>query len=87
MHGADVTQTISLYFLNSNAEKMFQTTVLDLLSIFIASLGHDIGHPGLTNTFHINDSTEMAINYNDISCDRCPYSDICYRKEKDYSNS
>ena len=26
------------------------------------------------------------INYKDISCDRCPYSDICYRKEKDYSD-
>ena len=68
MHGADVTQTISLYFLNSNAEKMFQTTVLDLLSIFIAALGHDIGHPGLTNNFHINASTELAITYNDASC-------------------
>jgi len=68
MHGADVTQTISLYFLNSNAEKMFQTTVLDLLSIFIGALGHDIGHPGLTNNFHINASTELAITYNDASC-------------------
>ena len=68
MHGADVTQTISLFFLNSNAEKMFQTTVLDLLSIFIAALGHDLGHPGLTNNFHVNASTELAITYNDASC-------------------
>ena len=68
MHGADVTQTISLFFLNSNAEKMFQTTVLDLLSIFIAALGHDLGHPGLTNNFHVNASTELAITYNDSSC-------------------
>ncbi len=68
MHGADVTQTISLFFLNSNAEKMFQTTVMDLLSIFIAALGHDIGHPGLTNNFHVNASTELAITYNDSSC-------------------
>ena len=68
MHGADVTQTLCLFFLNRNAEKMFQTTVLDLLSIFIAALGHDIGHPGLTNNFHINASTELAITYNDASC-------------------
>ena len=40
---------------------------MDLLSIIIAALGHDIAHPGLTNTFHINDSTEIAITYNDIS--------------------
>ena len=68
IHGADVTQTICLFFLNSNVEKMFQTTVLDLLSIFIAALGHDIAHPGLTNNFHINASTELAIIYNDSSC-------------------
>ena len=47
---------------------MFRTTVLDLLSIFIAALGHDIGHPGLTNNFQINASTELAITYNDASC-------------------
>jgi hypothetical protein len=47
---------------------MFETTVLDLLSIFIAALGHDIGHPGLTNNFQINASTELAITYNDSSC-------------------
>lgn len=68
MHGADVTQTICLFFLNSNAEKMFQTTVLDLLSIIISALGHDVGHPGLTNNFHINARTELAITYNDASC-------------------
>jgi hypothetical protein len=68
IHGADVTQTICLFFLNSNIEEVCQTKVLDLLSIIIAALGHDIGHPGLTNNFQINASTDMAITYNDISC-------------------
>ena len=68
IHGADVCHSICLYFLNSDIEKLFQTTVLDLLSILIASLGHDLGHPGLTNNFHINAGTELAITYNDISC-------------------
>ena len=68
MHGADVTHTTSLFFLNSNAEILIETNVLDLLSIIIAALGHDIGHPGLTNNFQINALTEMAITYNDISC-------------------
>ena len=67
MHGADVTQSVYIFFIHSNAEKIAKTNVLDLLSIIIASLGHDIAHPGLTNTFHINDSTEIAITYNDIS--------------------
>ena len=68
IHGADVCQSVSLYFLNSSAEKLLQTTVLDLLSIIIASLGHDLGHPGLNNNFHINARTELALMYNDQSC-------------------
>lgn len=67
LHGTDVTQSIYIFFSRSNAEKIAKTNVLDLLSIFIAALGHDIAHPGLTNTFHINDSTDIAIVYNDIS--------------------
>ena len=67
MHGSDVTQSVYIFFTHSNAEKIAKTNVLDLLSIIIAALGHDIAHPGLTNTFHINDSTEIAITYNDIS--------------------
>ena len=68
IHGSDVTQTICLFFLNSNIEEVGQTKVLDLLSIFIAALGHDIAHPGLNNNFQINSSSDMAITYNDISC-------------------
>ena len=68
LHGADVTQTVSLYFINSNAEEILDTKVIDILSIIISSIGHDIGHPGLTNNFQINASSDMAITYNDISC-------------------
>ena len=68
MHGADVTQMVSLFFLNSNAEEICETNVLDLLGILIASLGHDLGHPGLTNNFQINSCSKMAITYNDQSC-------------------
>ena len=67
LHGSDVTHSVYIFFTHSNVEKTAKTNVLDLLSIIIAALGHDIGHPGLTNTFHINDSTEIAITYNDIS--------------------
>ena len=68
MHGADVTQTVCLFFLNSNAEEVCQSLVLDLLGILIAALGHDLGHPGLTNPYHINASSELALTYNDASC-------------------
>ena len=67
MHGSDVTQSSYIFFTHSNAEKIAKTNVIDILSIIIAALGHDLGHPGLTNMFHMNDSTEIAITYNDIS--------------------
>ena len=67
MHGADVTQSAYIYITHSNAEKIAKTNVIDILSIIIAALGHDLGHPGLTNMYHMNDSTEIAITYNDIS--------------------
>ena len=68
IHGADVTQTITLFFLNSNAESACATNMLDILSILIAALGHDVGHPGYTNSFQINSNSDIALTYNDISC-------------------
>ena len=68
LHGADVTQSLMVFFLNSNSEEICETTVLDLLGMIISAMGHDLGHPGLNNGFHINASTELGITYNDKSC-------------------
>ena len=68
MHGTDVTHTLSFFFLYSNIEEICQTNILDILGMFISALGHDIGHPGLTNNYHINANSELAATYNDISC-------------------
>ena len=68
LHGADVTQTLCVFFINSNAEEICETSVLDLLGIIVSAMGHDLGHPGLTNNFHINAQTDLAMTYNDISC-------------------
>ena len=67
LQGADVTQSLCVYFLNSNAEEICETTVLDLLGIVISALGHDLGHPGLNNNYLINSSNDLAITYNDAS--------------------
>jgi len=68
LHGADVTQSLCVFFLNSNAEEICETTVLDLLGMIVSALGHDLGHPGLNNNYLINASHDLAINYNDASC-------------------
>jgi len=68
LHGSDVTQSVCLFFINSNVEEISETTVLDLLGIIISAMGHDLGHPGYNNNFHINAFTDLALTYNDASC-------------------
>ena len=68
LHGADVAQSLCIYFINSKAEEICETTVLDLLGMVVSALGHDLGHPGYNNNFHINSSSDLAITYNDASC-------------------
>jgi hypothetical protein len=42
-------------------------TKLDLASIFVSCLLHDIKHPGLNNTYQMNKMTKVALKYNDKS--------------------
>ena len=79
LHGADVTQSLCIFFLNTNAEEICETSVLDLLGMIISAMGHDLGHPGLNNNFHINACTELGITYNDASCLENYHSSFLFR--------
>ena len=68
LHGADVTQSLTLFVIQTNAEEISESTVLDLLGLAISAMGHDLGHPGYNNNFHVNASTDLALTYNDSSC-------------------
>eukprot|EP00443_Scrippsiella_acuminata_P001248 CAMPEP_0115191626 /NCGR_PEP_ID=MMETSP0270-20121206/12627_1 /TAXON_ID=71861 /ORGANISM="Scrippsiella trochoidea, Strain CCMP3099" /LENGTH=936 /DNA_ID=CAMNT_0002604853 /DNA_START=108 /DNA_END=2915 /DNA_ORIENTATION=+ len=39
----------------------------DVLALLFAAIGHDVEHPGYTNTFLVNTRHQLAIRYNDIS--------------------
>ncbi|KAI0720811.1 HD-domain/PDEase-like protein [Cerioporus squamosus] len=39
----------------------------DLFALYIAAVGHDVGHPGLTNAFMRNAKTPLAVVYDDKS--------------------
>lgn len=65
VHAADVTQ--SLHVLLQMGAKEFTEEKLELFSLLIASVVHDVGHAGLNNSFHINSRSELAILYNDVS--------------------
>lgn len=65
VHAADVTQ--SLHVLLQMGAKNFTEEKLELFSMLIAAVVHDVGHNGLNNSFHVNSRSELALVYNDVS--------------------
>ena len=64
-HAADVCHSL-LYF-TENSDIVKYLTGFDMISIIIASLGHDLGHPALTNRYLVNTRHKIALRYNDSS--------------------
>jgi hypothetical protein len=64
-HAADVLHS-QLFFI-THSELSRSLTQLDTICCIISSLGHDIGHPSLTNRFLVNNYDEIALIYNDFS--------------------
>lgn len=64
-HAADVLHSQLFFILQSPLSKNLNQ--LDIVSCIISALGHDIGHPSLTNRFLVNNCDEIAITYNDGS--------------------
>ena len=69
LHGADVcySSLIVLTYLEDENKKIKNISELDIVSIIVSTLAHDVGHPGLTNKFLINSKNELSIIYNDQS--------------------
>lgn len=65
LHAADVTQSTNVLLNTPALESVF--TPLEITAALFAACIHDVDHPGLTNQFLINSSSELAIMYNDES--------------------
>lgn len=64
-HAADMLISY-IYFINKSVlSEYFQES--DILASIVACLGHDVGHPGFTNRFLVNNKDELAVLYNDVS--------------------
>ncbi|KAI8098956.1 uncharacterized protein BX664DRAFT_309976 [Halteromyces radiatus] len=50
---------------NGNMKSLFSS--YDILALILASIGHDVGHPGVNNIFMIRTATPLALMYNDRS--------------------
>ncbi|XP_042903671.1 3',5'-cyclic-AMP phosphodiesterase 4C isoform X1 [Parasteatoda tepidariorum] len=64
-HAADVTQSVNVLLLMPALESVF--TDLEVLAILFSAAIHDVDHPGVTNQYLINSSSELALMYNDES--------------------
>lgn len=65
IHAADVAHTTHVLLSTTALKTVF--TDLEIMSIIMASVIHDVDHPGVTNQFLINTNNRLAIIYNDIS--------------------
>ena len=64
-HGADVM--CSFLYLISASEIIQHMTSIELLATIIATVAHDVGHPGVNNRMLIMTRDKLAVQYNDIS--------------------
>ena len=67
LHALDVLQTIYVYTFVTNICDLTHFNDLDILSILLSAMVHDLGHPGLNNNFHSCSLSDIAIQYNDKS--------------------
>ncbi|XP_004535331.1 cAMP-specific 3',5'-cyclic phosphodiesterase, isoforms N/G isoform X5 [Ceratitis capitata] len=65
LHAADVTQSTNVLLNTPALEGVF--TSLEVGGALFAACIHDVDHPGLTNQFLVNSSSELALMYNDES--------------------
>jgi len=64
-HAFDVTHMI--YMMLTRAEGCEFLGSIEILSVLLAGLIHDLGHPGTNNTFQILTDSDLALQYNDQS--------------------
>jgi hypothetical protein len=65
LHAADVCANIDYFLRQPNLNR--HLAPLDILACLTAALMHDMGHPGVNNTFLEATKHELAITYNDVS--------------------
>eukprot|EP00937_MAST-01D_sp_MAST-1D-sp2_P002295 g2295.t1 len=64
-HAVDVLNTFYTMMLRVSAHRILQG--VDIFAGLVASLGHDLGHTGETNSFLTSTRAELALRYNDAS--------------------
>ena len=66
-HAIDMLQTLSMYISKSNIITYLDLNNIDIISLLISGLCHDVGHPGYNNDYQIKMLTHLSVTYNDKS--------------------
>lgn len=66
-HAIDVLQAANVFLNSLTNNSNFKITDLDCFSLLLASLGHDIGHPGITNLFLSNVKSPLSDTFENNS--------------------
>ena len=65
LHGADVAHMAHTFLTRGKLVSLAELEHIDIMSLIIGALSHDLGHDGYTNVYHVNAMTERAIRYSD----------------------
>lgn len=65
IHATDVTQT-TFALLRMGGDK-YSSTPMEIFSLILAAVCHDMGHSGRNNAYEINTRSDLAVIYNDSS--------------------
>ena len=65
IHAFDVTHTVYRFVTLTSCHRIFSN--LEIFSLMVAVVGHDVGHPGVNNNFLVATKNELAIVHNDRS--------------------
>lgn len=66
-HASDVCQTSYYFMFTWDFVSVTKYDRLEQMSMLLAGLVHDTGHPGYNNLFMINTHAPLAVRYNDIA--------------------
>ena len=66
-HAVDIMQTLYTILTKGKIIEKMKLNQIDIFTILISAICHDLHHTGQNNIFHINSKSKYAIRYNDIS--------------------
>ena len=66
-HAADVVQTVHALIQMGGSDFFCKNDPVEAFALLVAAAVHDVGHPGMNNSYQVASMSQLAITYNDRS--------------------